>query len=287
VAILYVVSTPIGNLEDLSPRAQRVLGEVGRVLAEDTRHTGVLLKRLGLKKPLVSLHEHNEAGRTVRVLAWLAAGEDLALVSDAGTPLVSDPGARLVAAAAAAGHRVVPLPGPSAVLGALVGSGLPAERFAFLGFVPRKGRERAATLARIAGSRETTVVFESPERLGTLLADLVEACGAERAAAVARELTKVYESFVRGTLAQVRAYYEEEPARGEVTVVIAPSPAPGPEAGGVDDEARALARTLLGAGSSASRAARDLARHTGLSRNAAYALVQEVLTETSTESGHA
>jgi 16S rRNA (cytidine1402-2'-O)-methyltransferase len=287
VATLYVVSTPIGNLEDLSRRAERVLGEVARVLAEDTRHTGLLLQRLGTKRPLVSLHEHNEAERTGRVLGWLAAGEDLALVSDAGTPLVSDPGGRLVAAAAAAGHRVVPIPGPSAVLSALVGSGLPADRFAFLGFVPRRGRERAATLARIQGAAETTIVFESPERLGTLLSDLVDTCGPDRRAAVGRELTKMYESFVRGTLAEVSAYYGEEPVRGEVTVVIAPAPAPGPEAGGVEDEARALARTLLGAGSSASRAARDLARHTGLSRNAAYALVQEVVAETSTEGGHA
>src|SRR5688572_11761553 len=198
---LYLVATPIGNLEDISRRAARVLGEVTRVLAEDTRRTAVLLDHLGVRAPLVSLHEHNEAERTEEALGWLAAGDDLALVSDAGTPLVSDPGARLVRAAAGGGHAVVPLPGASAVLAALVASGLSSDRFAFLGFPPRKGVERARLLDRVAGAEETVVLFESPERLGTLLADLAEACGPERGVAVARELTKLHEQFVRGTLA--------------------------------------------------------------------------------------
>ncbi len=274
---LYVVATPIGNLEDLTRRAERVLGEVDRVLAEDTRRTGLLLKHLGIKRPLVSFHQHNEAARQAQVLEWLATGEDLALVSDAGTPLVSDPGARLVEAVAAAGHDVVPIPGPSAVLAALVSAGIPAERFTFFGFTPRKGRERASTLQRVAGSEETVVLFESPERLRALLTALRDVCGPTRRVTVARELTKLHESVVRGTLDEVLRYYEEQDGvRGEVTVVVAPSPDSGPDESRVEDEARALARTLLEAGTAPSRVARELARHTGLTRNRAYALVQEL-----------
>lgn len=271
---LYLVATPIGNLEDISRRAARVLGEVARVLAEDTRRTAVLLEHLGVRTPLVSLHEHNEAGRSVEAVGWLDAGEDLALVSDAGTPLVSDPGARLVRAAAAAGHAVVPLPGPSAVLAALIASGLPAETFAFLGFPPRRGEERTRLLDRVAGSEETVILFESPERLGTLLADLGEACGEERRVAVARELTKVHEEIVRGTLAEASRYYEEHPPRGEVTVVIEPQ-----QAGGVPDAvdeaaARTLARALVDEGLRPSHAAREVARRLGIPRNLAYEIVQ-------------
>ncbi|HSR43136.1 MAG TPA: 16S rRNA (cytidine(1402)-2'-O)-methyltransferase, partial [Longimicrobiales bacterium] len=159
MATLYLVSTPIGNLDDLTRRAERVLAEVDRVLAEDTRRTRILLEHLGLRKPLTSCHEHNEAARTETVLGWLADGEDVALVSDAGTPLISDPGERLVEAVSGAGYDVVPIPGPSAVTAALAVSGLPPEPFTFLGFVPRKGRDRRTALERIAGSRETIVVF--------------------------------------------------------------------------------------------------------------------------------
>lgn len=236
MATLRVVATPIGNLEDLTPRAARALAEADRVLAEDTRRTATLLRHLGIRPPMVSLHAHNEARRIDQVLAWLDAGEALVLVSDAGTPLVSDPGSRLVRALLDAGHGVEPVPGPSAVLAALVGSGLPADRFAFLGFVPRKGAERGETLARVAGSAETTVVFESPERLAALLVELVEACGPEREACVARELTKLHETFRRGTLAELAAYYEGESPRGEVTVVVGPAPPPS------DDDAEAAAR---------------------------------------------
>lgn len=274
VGTLYLVSTPIGNLEDVTRRAARILGEVSRVLAEDTRRTAVLLEHLGLRVPLVSLHEHNEAERCGEVLGWLAEGAALALVSDAGTPLVSDPGHRLVRAAAEAGHRVVPLPGPSAVLAALVASGLPSERFAFLGFVPRKGGERARTLDRIAGTEEAVVVFESPERLGALLADLEEACGADREVAVARELTKVHEQVVRGTVAEAGRYYQEHPARGEVTLVIAPT-AVGAEPDAADEAAaRTLARALVEEGIRPSHAAREVARRLGLPRNLAYEIVQ-------------
>lgn len=271
---LYVVATPIGNLEDLTHRAERVLGEVAHVAAEDTRRTGVLLKRLEVKADLVSLHAHNEASRVPQILGWLDAGEDVALVTDAGTPLVSDPGERLVSAAAERGHAVVPVPGPSAVLGALVGSGLPAGRFAFLGFVPRKGRERTSTLHRIAGSQETCVVFESPERLAGLLADLCTACGEDRRAVVARELTKVHEEFVRGTVAELLRYYSEQRARGEVTVVVEGGDA---EPTQPDGEALvARARELLDGGMAPSQVARRLAAEEGVSRNRAYGIVQEL-----------
>lgn len=275
MATLYLVSTPIGNLDDLTRRAERVLAEVDRVLAEDTRRTRVLLDHLGLSRPLVSCHAHNEAARAEELLEWLAAGEDVALVSDAGTPLVSDPGERLVRAAGGAGHDVVPVPGPSAVTAALAASGLPATPFTFLGFPPRRGGERRSTLERIAGSPETVVVFESPERLLRLLDDLTEACGEAREVAVARELTKVHEEVVRGTLADAARYYGERGVRGEVTVVVAPAPE-APESDGVDEEAaRALARVLLRDGTSPSRAARQVARGLGVPRNRAYALVQE------------
>lgn len=274
MSTLYVVSTPIGNLDDLSVRAARVLGAVDRVLAEDTRRTGTLLRHLDVRVPLVSLHAHNEAQRTGTALGWLEAGEELALVSDAGTPLVSDPGARLVRAAQEAGHTVVPIPGASAVLTALVGSGIDAERFVFLGFCPRRGAERERTLARVAASAETAVLFESPERTAALLDELQAACGGERPACVARELTKLHETFRRGTLAELSAYYRDEPPRGEVTVVVAP--APPPEPGDAEAEAVRLARRLLAEGRAPSRAAREVARATGVRKNRAYELIQSL-----------
>jgi 16S rRNA (cytidine1402-2'-O)-methyltransferase len=276
MSTLYVVSTPIGNLQDLTHRAEAVLASVDRVLAEDTRRTGRLLEHLGIRKPLVSLHAHNEASRVERVLEWLAAGEAIALVSDAGTPLVSDPGRRLIDAVLAGGHRLVPVPGASAPMTALVASGLPADRFTFLGFVPRKGRERRSTLERVAGSAETTVLFESPERLGPLLHDLTEACGGDRTAAVARELTKLHEEVVRGTLAELTGYYEEHPPRGEVTLVVAAAEGRADEDGALEARARTLARSLLAEGGSPSRVAREVAERTGMPRNDAYTLVQDV-----------
>ncbi|MEJ2541956.1 MAG: 16S rRNA (cytidine(1402)-2'-O)-methyltransferase [Gemmatimonadota bacterium] len=271
---LYLVATPIGNLEDLTRRAERVLGEVHHVAAEDTRRTGLLLQHLGIRADMVSLHAHNEAARVGRILEWLEAGEDVALVTDAGTPLVSDPGARIVRAAGDAGHTVVPIPGPSAVLAALVGSGMSGDRFVFLGFVPRKGRDRASTLDRIAGSAETCVVFESPERLVNLLDALEERLPADRLVAVGRELTKVHEEFVRGTAGELAAYYTAHPPKGEVSLVIeaAPSTDPVAEPGLVADRAR----TLLHEGYRPSQVAKELARTLGVSRNRAYEVVQEL-----------
>lgn len=279
MATLFLVATPIGNLSDLSARAAEVLGSVDRVLAEDTRRTRILLDHVGVRVPVTSLHAHNEAARTAQVLERLGRGEELALVSDAGTPLVSDPGARLVREVTAAGHRVVPIPGPSAVLAALVASGLPADRFAFLGFAPRKGEERAALLDRVALSRETAVLFESPERLVRLLEELADACGTDRPAAVARELTKVHEEVFRGTLGEALAYYQESPPRGEVTVVVAAATDPsGPDAAD-EGAARALARSLLDEGRRASDVAREVARRLGLPRNRAYEIVHTLPSE--------
>lgn len=273
---LYLVSTPIGNLDDLTVRAAEVLRRVDRILAEDTRRTRILADHIGAGAPLVSLHAHNEAARVEAVLGWLGAGEELALVSDAGTPLVSDPGGRVVDAVAGAGHRVVPVPGPSAVLAALVGSGLPVEPFAFLGFPPRKGKDRTALLNRVGTSLETVVLFESPNRLLRLLEELAEVCGPERRVAVARELTKVYEEFVRGTLADAYGYYEHDPPRGEVTVVVAPRDNAPADPGVLEKDARALAQALLDEGGRASGVAREIARRLGLPRNVAYRIVHEL-----------
>lgn len=276
MATLFIVSTPIGNLGDLSPRAAETLRGADRILAEDTRRTRVLAEHAGARAPLVSLHQHNEAERTGRVLAWLDAGETLALVSDAGTPLVSDPGGRLVRAVAERGHVVVPIPGPSAALAALVGSGFGADRFSFLGFPERKGGARTALLARVAGAREPVVLFESPQRLERLLGDLAEACGAEREVAVARELTKVHEEFVRGTLSEVAAYYRQHPPRGEVSVVVGPADASPASEEDVEEEARRVARTLLGEGMKPSAVAREVAGRLAIGRNAAYRIVHDI-----------
>lgn len=270
---LYVVATPIGNVEDLSDRARRVLQEVDHVAAEDTRHTGKLLARLGIDAHLTSLHRHNEAARIAHVVSWLEAGETVALVSDAGTPLVSDPGGRLVRAVRAAGHAVVPIPGPSAVLAALAGSGLPWERFTFLGFLPRKGRERGELLRRIGIAQETVVVFESPERTVALLEDLLQVCGAAREVSVARELTKRHEEFRTGTLPEVLNYYEASSVRGEVTVCVAPA---GAEALRADAaEAPTEAARLLSGGMKPSAAAKELVRRFGIDRSAAYDIVKK------------
>lgn len=279
MSTLYLVSTPIGNLSDITRRAAETLEAVDAVLAEDTRHTRKLLDHLGTTTPLLSVHEHNEAARIQEVLDRLDRGESLALVTDAGTPLVSDPGARLVAAVVREGHRVVPVPGPSAVLAALVASGLPPVPFAFLGFPPRKGGERHAFLERVADSPETVVLFESPGRLVDLLEALEQACGPDRRVAVGREITKIHEEFFRGTLAEARAYYESGEPRGEVTLVVAPGEAPG-DVGedGVDERAAGvLARSLLEEGTSPSRTARQVARRLGIPRNEAYRIVQDIV----------
>ncbi len=273
---LYIVSTPIGHLADVTYRAVDTLRAADHILAEDTRHTRRLLARYDVETALVSLHEHNEAARIERVLAWLDAGESLALVSDAGTPLLSDPGARVVAAALEAGHTVAPVPGPSALLAALAAAGLATEPFTFFGFLPRSGRERGERLEEIGRTAHTVVLYEAPTRLARLLADLAGACGGERSAVVAREMTKVHEEFRRGTLVALVAYYEEREARGEIVVVLGPSPArAAEESAAVEAAARVLARDLLRDGARPSAVARELVRRFSLPRNLSYRIAQE------------
>jgi 16S rRNA (cytidine1402-2'-O)-methyltransferase len=246
---LFVVATPIGNLDDITLRALRVLREADLLFAEDTRRTRILLDHHGIEARPVSLHAHNEAARCDRALAVLREGGGVALVSDAGTPLLSDPGERLVAAALGAGHRVEAVPGASAVLGALAASGLPAQPFTFLGFPPRKSGARRKLFERLAARSETLVLFESPRRVGRTLAELAEALGSERRGCVARELTKLHEELVRGALGELAERFAEG-ARGEITLVIEGAP-PGAGAG-LDDaalDARILELAEGGAGS--------------------------------------
>lgn len=215
---LFLIATPIGNLEDLSPRAQRILAEVDQIYAEDTRRTGRLLRHCGIAARPRSLHAHNERARLREVMDRLGAGQAVALTSDAGSPVVSDPGAGLVDAALEAGHQVVPVPGPSAAVAALCASGFAAVPFAFLGFLPRKPGPQRKRFEAYRGRPETLVLFESPHRLGSTLANAGAVLG-ERRACVARELTKMHEEIVRGTLEELAERFGEG-VRGEVTIVI-------------------------------------------------------------------
>ena len=219
---LHVVATPIGNLDDLSPRALATLRGVAAICAEDTRHTRQLLSHFGIEQSLVALHEHNEAGIAERVVARLLAGESLALVSDAGTPLVSDPGYRLVAAARAAGVRVSPVPGPSALIAALSVAGLPSDRFAFEGFLPAKAGARRERLSRLAGEPRTLIFYESSHRIEDTLADAVAVLGADRPAAIARELTKLFETVLSGGLGELQARVAADPdqRKGEFVLMV-------------------------------------------------------------------
>lgn len=272
---LYVVGTPIGNLDDLTERARDVLTGVDRVYAEDTRRTGRLLERLSGRRPeLRSLHEHNEASRTDELVAALAEGLDCALVSDAGTPAVSDPGRRAVAAAADAGHRIVPVPGPSAVTAALSASGLPADRFVFLGFPPRSGRERGEWLERCRDAAETVVFFESPNRVAGLLSEMAGAGMAERAAVLGRELTKVHEEQLRGSVGELADALRGRELRGEVTVVLEAAPETGWRER--EDEVRDRAREMDRAGASTRDIAGRLEEEFGVPRNTAYEIGLQV-----------
>ena len=217
---LLVVSTPIGHLDDLSPRARAALESADRVACEDTRVTGRLLAHVGIKKPLVSLHEHNEHRRVPQLMEALEAGETIALTSDAGTPLVSDPGFLLVREAASRGLSIEPIPGPSAILAGLVASGLPPYPFTFAGFPPPKGGKRRTFYGRFAESGHTLIVFESPHRILKSLADAIEALG-DRPAAVGRELTKLHEEVIRGTLSEILAELEgRDSIKGEFVLIV-------------------------------------------------------------------
>jgi 16S rRNA (cytidine1402-2'-O)-methyltransferase len=268
---LDVVATPIGNLSDLSPRAQEVLAAADVIAAEDTRHTRVLLQSIGVSRPLVSLHAHNEASRVPELLARLAAGESVALVSDAGTPLLSDPGYELVSEAARAGCDVRVVPGPSAITAALAVAGLPTDRFCFEGFLPPRGGERRARLADISRETRTLVFFEAPHRIEESLADFVAAFGADRRAAVARELTKAHETTYRGTLGELVELAKGEPnfARGEITIVVQGAPASNDA---VDAQALERAVSLLVRELPPGRAAALAAQLIGGKRSDAYAM---------------
>jgi 16S rRNA (cytidine1402-2'-O)-methyltransferase len=265
--VLYLVSTPIGNLADITARAAAVLEDVSVCYAEDTRRTGRLLAHLGHDVSLRSLHAHNEAARVSEIVRRLKSGEDCALVTDAGTPAVSDPGRRVVQALHDHDLRVVPVPGASAVLTALTVSGLPADRFLFLGFAPRRGPARAEWIAQVRASPDTVVVFESPRRLEQLLVHLTEAGLAERPCVLCRELTKLHEEVTRGTIAELREESAGKTIRGEVTMVIAAAKRDTEPDGEVLEQA---ARELARSGASTRDIVDRLCDEFGVSRNRAY-----------------
>lgn len=271
---LFVVATPLGNLQDLTARAAAVLRAAPVVAAEDTRHTRRLLSHLDAHPRMLSVHAHADPARLRQVVALLLDGQDVALVSDAGTPAVSDPGAALVRLAREAGVVVVPVPGPSAVTAALSAAGMPADRFLFLGFLPRKGAERRALLARASSEPWAVVLHEAPNRLAGLLTDLASAGTPGRKAVVARELTKIHEELRAGTVADLAAHYDAHPPLGEVTVVLE-GVAPG--AARVDVGAlESRARALLADGLSRKDVVTRLTESTGLPRNEVYRLVTDL-----------
>jgi len=275
---LFVVATPIGNLGDITVRALEVLRAVPLIAAEDTRITRRLLERHEIATRTTSYHAQSGPGRERELVAHLAAGEDLALVTDAGTPVVSDPGEGLVTAWAAAGGTVVPIPGASSVLAAVAGSGVAGPRWAFEGFIARSGRERRERLAAIADDERGTVLFEAPTRLGATLRDLVDACGGDRTGAVCRELTKLHEQIVRGTLAELATWAADGtiPARGEVVIVIGWGRSTRGDAARADsaeealEAARAEVEALVLAGVARGEAARRVAAATGIARRSLY-----------------
>jgi len=267
---LVLVATPIGNLGDLAPRAIAALAEADVVCCEDTRRTRALLSHAGVTgKRLMSLHAHNEAARLPELLARLAVGDTVALVSDAGTPGISDPGARAVAAAVAAGAQVTTVPGPNAVLGALVVSGLPTDRFCFEGFLPRRGGERRRRLAALASEERTSVLYEAPGRLGATLAELADVLGAARPVAVVRELTKLHEEVWRGSLGEAAAEFGARDVVGEVAVVV--GGATGGEPAGDDTLVAALV-DRLDAGDTLRDASAEVARRHDVPRRRVYEL---------------
>lgn len=262
---LVLVATPLGNLGDLAPRAVEELRSVGLVCCEDTRRTGLLLNNLGIDATLMRLDEHTEVASIQRVIDALDEGRDVALVSDAGTPAISDPGERLVAAVAETGHVITSVPGPSAVVMALTVSGLPTSRFVFEGFLPRSGRERDARLTEIAREPRTSVLYEAPHRIERTLTDLASACGDDRPVAICRELTKVHEEVRRGSLRDLIDTLGEP--RGEYVIVLAgASSSAGASESDVDD----ALRIELEAGSSVRDAADAVSSKLGVSRKIAY-----------------
>lgn len=269
--VLYLVATPIGNLEDVTARALRILREADVIAAEDTRVTRKLLAHFDIHTPLTSYHAHTSAGKESSLLERLRAGERIALVSDAGTPGISDPGESLAAAAVDAGVRVEPIPGPNAVLSALIASGLPTGRFVFEGFLPRTKPDRRERLHAAAREPRTIVFYEAPPRIVELLKDLIAVCGPDRRVVLARELTKRFEEFVRGTLAEALDHFTRNAPRGEFVVVLEGAPAVSSE-GDDGPDTEALLRDAFARGLSPRDAAKELVEKTGMPRNQAYAL---------------
>ena len=272
---LYLVATPLGNLEDITLRALRILRESRIIAAEDTRHTRKLLNHFAITTPMISYHEHSGPSGIAIVLVALANG-DVALVSDAGTPALSDPGADLIQAALAAGYPVTPIPGPSAAITALIASGLPTDQFTFLGFLPRRARERRALLTSVRSEPRTLILYEAPHRLHACLDDLLAVLG-DRDACLARELTKVHEEWLRGPLTHLRAKYTRDEPRGEYTVVIAGAQTLEPpdrevEPAERESHARERLRALLAEGRSTRDAAAQVAGELAISRRDAYRL---------------
>ena len=267
---LYLVATPIGNLEDITFRAVRILKDVDLIAAEDTRHTGKLLHHFQIATPQLSYHEHNAQARIPQLVEKLQLGQSVALVSDAGMPGISDPGYGLVCACAEVGIAISPIPGPAAVISAVVASALPSDRFTFEGFLPAKGRGRADRLAQLATEQRTMVLYESPHRLLKTLGDLQTHLGHDRQVTVARELTKRYEEFWRGTVGGAIEHFSVTEPRGEFTVAIA-GHTPLPQAISETDLLQQLA-SLMTQGLSPSKASRQLAQETGLPKRDIYQL---------------
>jgi 16S rRNA (cytidine1402-2'-O)-methyltransferase len=263
---LYVVATPIGNLEDITARALRVLGEVDLIAAEDTRHSRRLLNHFAIRTPLISCHEHNEQQRQEELVGRLLAGQNLALISDAGTPAIADPGYRLVCACHVAGVPVVPVPGPSALIAALSVAGTPTDRFVFEGYLPARAAARSACLQVLRDEPRTVVLYETPHRLLAALAAIAAVWGRARPLVVTRELTKLHEELFRGTVAEALVHFGAERVRGELVLILPPVPKAAP-ATGVEETLR---RLMLDEGMSRSAAVRQAAKTLGVPRSEVY-----------------
>jgi 16S rRNA (cytidine1402-2'-O)-methyltransferase len=272
---LYIVATPIGNLEDITQRALRVLREVDVVACEDTRHTKKLLSHFGIQTKTISYHEHNEQQRAAELCEFLESGQNVALVSDAGTPLISDPGFRLVNAAIAEGIEVVAIPGPAAFVNALVVSGLPSDQFLFAGFLPARSSARRTKLEALREVRVTLIFYEAPHRIAATLKDAAEVLG-NRAAVVARELTKLHEEVARGTLSDLAAAFSNQSTRGEMVLVISSEAAQPAEMSAETAPARLIERIreLEAGGLTAKEALKKAARELGVKRAEAYRIMQ-------------
>jgi 16S rRNA (cytidine1402-2'-O)-methyltransferase len=271
---LYVVATPIGNLEDITYRAVRVLKEADLIACEDTRHTAKLLHHYGIDKPTVSYHEHNEAVRAEELVATLTAGLNVAQVSDAGMPGISDPGYRVIKLAIERGVQVVPIPGASAVVTALAASGVPTDSFQFLGFLPAKSGQRRTMLESLRNAAQTTVVYEAPHRIAETIKDIVELLGAERPVVLARELTKMHEEFIRGSAAEVLQRVQQHELKGEMTLLIGKGA--GEARAAAKDIARRLAEIMQEQKLDENAALKVVAKEQGISKSEAYRELQRV-----------